>query len=416
MSILECEVWQRAVFEHDFIDFVPRFTRRETLHIGKATPKRSFETPGNKNRIWTEYRTKKDPEFSVMSDDVPDESQSKVDKSEVKAVPSPKPSPRKINKVESAEMKTPPRRILNSQPDDDNDTSKEASLIDVDNDQMFDDSIFTEYDDRNLSCMSAKMTKKWRKKWAKEGDLIKKTFTTETIDRLVAKQETLLKEELEDEQEVVSKSRNLDLSLRDHPPEDEDEDVKNASTFSEWFNTTREEMILYEKFGEDYDEVVNKMTHTQKTALKAEIDGKANLKEEASDAAGEDTTVKDDNESAFQSALEVIEEVLPVPKPRTLTPVKADHAIARTLTPVKADLAPTPAKSCGRFFKSPQSLQNSPNYLRPTTASKMRMSPRKRDVFLSPGYDNDVTPCPRSGMISSPTSNFTPRHSKLTKK
>jgi hypothetical protein len=26
-----------------------------------------------------------------------------------------------------------------------------------------------------------------------------------------------------------------------------------ASTCSDWFNTTREEMILYEKFGEDYD-------------------------------------------------------------------------------------------------------------------------------------------------------------------
>jgi hypothetical protein len=25
------------------------------------------------------------------------------------------------------------------------------------------------------------------------------------------------------------------------------------STCSDWFNTTREEMILYEKFGEDYD-------------------------------------------------------------------------------------------------------------------------------------------------------------------
>ena len=28
-----------------------------------------------------------------------------------------------------------------------------------------------------------------------------------------------------------------------------------GSTCSDWFNTTREEMILYERFGEDYDEV-----------------------------------------------------------------------------------------------------------------------------------------------------------------
>ena len=36
-------------------------------------------------------------------------------------------------------------------------------------------------------------------------------------------------------------------------------DVQNSSTCSEWFNTTRDEMILFEKFGEDYDEVVNKV-------------------------------------------------------------------------------------------------------------------------------------------------------------
>ena len=62
---------------------------------------------------------------------------------------------------------------------------------------MFDDTIFTEYNDQNLSVMSNKMTKKWRKKWEKE-DLRKRTFGAETIDRLVAKQESLLKiEELE---------------------------------------------------------------------------------------------------------------------------------------------------------------------------------------------------------------------------
>ena len=80
--------------------------------------------------------------------------------------------------------------------ENDSDTSRENSILDVGNDQMFDDSIFTEYDDQNLSCMSTKMTKKWRKKWEKE-DLRKRTFGAETIDRLVAKQATLLEEELE---------------------------------------------------------------------------------------------------------------------------------------------------------------------------------------------------------------------------
>ena len=80
--------------------------------------------------------------------------------------------------------------------EDDADTGDD-SILDVDNDQMFDDTIFTEYNDQNLSVMSNKMTKKWRKKWEKE-DLRKRTFGAETIDRLVAKQESLLKiEELE---------------------------------------------------------------------------------------------------------------------------------------------------------------------------------------------------------------------------
>ena len=38
----------------------------------------------------------------------------------------------------------------------------------------------------------------------------------------------------------------------------------SASTFSDWFNTTRDEMILYEKFGENYDEIVAKMSHSEK--------------------------------------------------------------------------------------------------------------------------------------------------------
>ena len=73
---------------------------------------------------------------------------------------------------------------------------------------MFDDSIFTEYNDQNLSCMSSKMTKKWRKKWEKE-DLRKRTFGAETIDRLVAKQESLKQEELEQSQTTVTPLKDV---------------------------------------------------------------------------------------------------------------------------------------------------------------------------------------------------------------
>ena len=43
-------------------------------------------------------------------------------------------------------------------------SSRESSILDVNNDQMFDDSIFTEYDDKNISTMSHKMSKHWQKK------------------------------------------------------------------------------------------------------------------------------------------------------------------------------------------------------------------------------------------------------------
>ena len=52
---------------------------------------------------------------------------------------------------------------------------------------------------------------------------------------------------------------------------DADNDNSNISTCSDWFNTTRDEMILYEKFGEDYDIIVEKMTKEEKIKLKKEV-------------------------------------------------------------------------------------------------------------------------------------------------
>ena len=48
-------------------------------------------------------------------------------------------------------------------------------------------------------------------------------------------------------------------------------DISNLSTCSDWFNTTREEMILYEKFGQDYDIIVEKMSKKEKEKLKEEV-------------------------------------------------------------------------------------------------------------------------------------------------
>ena len=45
----------------------------------------------------------------------------------------------------------------------------------------------------------------------------------------------------------------------------------NHDEFDLSFDTTREEMILYEMFGQDYDEIVEKMTREEKISLKQEI-------------------------------------------------------------------------------------------------------------------------------------------------
>ena len=54
--------------------------------------------------------------------------------------------------------------------------------------------------------------------------------------------------------------------------------------------------------------------------------------------------------------------------------------------------------------------------MKPTTASKMRMSPRKKDIYTSPGYGGQQTEqaetCPRSGFAHSPTSDFLPKNSE----
>ena len=64
-------------------------------------------------------------------------------------------------------------------------SSRDSSILDVNNDQMFDDSIFTEYDEQNISTMSQKMSKQWRKKFKAEGKRkekkIKNTFSLEKL-------------------------------------------------------------------------------------------------------------------------------------------------------------------------------------------------------------------------------------------
>merc|ERR1711971_1426668 len=307
---------------------------KKTLHLGQGFPKRSLDvaTLPKNPQIWTQYRNptevsiaeetklsiaqsdlteaddieNMDPQFSVTLATSNDanvtenfekllkEQQDDTDKEIVnvenleiskKNIAVVVPSPRKINmekisrspiknkELTPSNIKTPPRRILHAriQGDEDDADTGDDSILDVNNDQMFDDTIFTEYNDQNLSVMSNKMTKKWRKKWEKE-DLRKRTFGAETIDRLVAKQESLMEEELENLPDNDNKEFAETVASPREKETESEVDVQNSSTCSEWFNTTRDEMILFEKFGEDYDEVVNKMSHTEKLRLKKEVE------------------------------------------------------------------------------------------------------------------------------------------------
>ena len=389
-----------------------RLTHRKTVYLGKALsgggPKRSIDIHKTPTKLWTQYRTHKEDsleESTQNSNIILEENEENDD---------PQPSPRKINmeRHETCERKyrsrsplknspenlpTPPRKIREGQKEEDSeaDTSKEASILDVNNDQLFDDSIFTVYSDNDLSRMHSKISKKWRKKWDKD-DVKKRTFTTETIDRLVAKQESLV---IMEEEREPSPQKHL---VVDNEPADAGEggQLQNLSTCSDWFNSTRDEMILYEKFGEDYDVIVNQMSHEEKAKLKDEVD-KCVPKEASELLAMHQSKDSVDTEDLLPPS------PAPIPKPRTMTPVK-ETTVQKTTSPMKLFPSLTPGAD-RRLFKTPQ---KTPNYLRPTTASKMRMSPRKH---LSPHHHrakedgNDITPCPRSGFALSPNEIPKPR-------
>ena len=65
----------------------------------------------------------------------------------------------------------------------------ESSIIDVNNDQMFDDTVFTEYDDMNISKMTQKMSNHWRNKFESESKhKTKKNKNKMSLEELVTSQ------------------------------------------------------------------------------------------------------------------------------------------------------------------------------------------------------------------------------------
>jgi len=235
--------------------------------------------------------------------------------------------------------------------------------------------------------MHSKISKKWRKKWDK--DESKRTFTADTIDRLVAKHESIVELEAEEE-------KNHEKSLLQSSQNDEQ--LQNLSTCSDWFNTTRDEMILFEKFGEEYDVIVNQMTHDEKAKLKLEVENCT--PKEASELLAMHQSKEEEElqRSPLHSECPVPDSPVPIPKPRTMTPVKEPTPMKMFPPLLNSDKSPADAER--RLFKTPI---KTPNYRRSTTASRLRMSPRKHlSPHWRPKESSEATPCPRSGFATSP--------------
>ncbi len=109
----------------------------------------------------------------------------------------------------------------------------------------------------------------------------------------------------------------------------------NSSAASEWFDNTHDEMILFERYGEGYDEVVAAMTTEEKRKLKREVarmtpKSAAELLGEQSNQALEDLHEEEEGDGSRTPVNEEQEEEevrTPIPKPRTKTPQKQQPTV-----------------------------------------------------------------------------------------
>ena len=149
------------------------------------------------------------------------------------------------------------------------------------------------------------------------------------------------------------------------------------------------------------------MTHDEKKSLRKEVDNCVPKSAEellAMHNKQEDLherTLHDDEEEHKTQQLFVPSPV-PIPKPRTLTPKKESPVKTPSMKAVQGSTPSTLKK----LFKSPGSLHTTPGYARPTTASTLRMSPRRKDIQITPGkFQNEqklFSSCPRAGFATSP--------------
>jgi len=308
---------------------------------------------------------------------------------------------------------------------DEDEEERENSILDVNNDQLFDDSIFTEYDASNLSSLAitgAATAKSWQQVAKQERRKTGNFVEAPSIASLVSACSEDVTTTCVPETPVSS------LSLDQVDQETRDAEAvrrrdSSASTFSDYFNTTREEKILFQRYGEDYDEIVGQMPRSEKMRLKQEV-GSMEAEDpneliqqppaEVSNAAASIST------HSFIKVVEKDEDLLKsppfcpensifmpptavAPQQGSIEPSLTESVAAKT----QASKSNPEMKTPGRFltagkssnpemFRTPtfsRVLQPSaapssggktmPNYLRPTQSSRLKASPSKSAVSVS---------------------------------
>merc|ERR1719186_1043615 len=139
----------------------------------------------------------------------------------------------------------------------DDDKNPLEDILDVENDQLFDDSLYSSGDNtsRRLSTISNKICQKWKKKEMKA----KKYMYVDTSNSTNSSEDT------------HSLTQDGFYSVLGSLPSSRESSLQEIK---EEFDNTADEMALYEMFGEHYDKIVEEMTGDEKKKLRMNLDNR----------------------------------------------------------------------------------------------------------------------------------------------
>merc|ERR1719186_448368 len=136
----------------------------------------------------------------------------------------------------------------------DDDINPLEDILDVENDQLFDDSLYSSGDNtsRRLSTISNKICQKWKKKEMKA----KKYMYVDSSNS---------------SEDTHSLTQDGFCSVLESLPSSRESSLQEIK---EEFDNTADEMALYEMFGEHYDKIVEEMTGDEKKNLRMKLDNR----------------------------------------------------------------------------------------------------------------------------------------------